>query len=198
MKKLFLLVLLCFSPAFIFAGPFGLSMGMNISQITEACGGNRPERIENDDRYFILPEKKHSTFVKYIAWIDNEHGLYRIRGISDTVSTDKYGREIQNMFYNFKERVETIYGTPELTDKLLDKSSLYMGDDEWSYALREGARELSAVWSTKITGKKLKDDISYVDLFVTPYVKIGYTFILIIDYEFENTTKVEENEDSVL
>lgn len=72
MKKLFLLVLLCFSPAFIFAGPFGLSMGMNISQITEACGGNRPERIENDDRYFILPEKKHSTFVKYIAWIDNE------------------------------------------------------------------------------------------------------------------------------
>ncbi len=173
-------------------------MGMNISQVTNACGGKRPDRIENDDRYFILPEKKHPTFIKYIAWINDEHGLYRIRGISDTVSADKYGREVQNMFYNFEERVEAIYGTPELTDKLLDKSSLYMGEDEWSYSLREGARELSTVWSSRITGNKLKDEISYVSLFVTPYVKFGYTFVLIIDYEFENAIKVEENEDSVL
>ena len=198
MKKLIFVLLLSFVPFFIFAGPFGLTMGMNISQVTDACGGNRPERIENDDRYFILPEKKHPTFIKYIAWINDEHGLYRIRGISDTVSTDKYGREVQNMFYNFEERVEAIYGTPELTDKLLDKSSLYMGEDKWSYSLREGARELSAVWSSRITGNKLKDEISYVSLFVTPYVKFGYTFVLIIDYEFENATKVEENEDSVL
>lgn len=199
MKKTILIMLFTiFFPFITFAGPFGLTMGMNLQQITEACGGNRPERVENDDRYFILPEKKHSTFTKYIAWIDNEHGLYRIRGISDSVTTDKYGREIQNMFYNFEERVEAIYGTPELTDKLLDKSTLYMGDDEWSYSLREGARELSAVWSPKISGKELKDNISYVYLFVTPYIKIGYTFVLIIDYEFENTAKVEANEDSVL
>lgn len=72
------------------------------------------------------------------------------------------------MFYNFEERVEAIYGTPALTDKLLDKSSLYMGEDEWSYSLREGARELTAVWSSRITGNKLKDEISYVSLFVTP------------------------------
>lgn len=198
MKKILLILCFIFSPFFIFAGPFGLSMGMNFAQITEACGGNRPERIENDDRYFIIPDKKHSTFIKYIAWIDDEHGLYRIRGISDSVTTDKYGREIQNMFYNFEERVEAIYGKPELTDKLLDRSSLYEGDSEWSYSLREGARELSAIWSSEITGKKLKDDISYVNLFVMPYIKIGYTFVLIIDYEFENATKVEENEDSVL
>lgn len=42
-------------------------------------------------------------------------------GISDTVSIYKYGRKVQNMFYNFEERVEAIYGTPELTDKLLDR-----------------------------------------------------------------------------
>lgn len=198
MKKFIVSIVFLSIPFVIFAGPFGLTMGMSYSEVTKACGDNRPERIENDDRYFIKPEKKHSAFKQYIAWIDDEHGLYRIRGISDPVSTDMYGREIQNMFYNFEERVEAVYGKAEITDKLNDKKSIYEGDDQWSYSLREGARELSAVWTSKITGKKLKDDISYVYLFVTPNMKIGYSFVMIIDYEFENTIKVEQKEDSVL
>ena len=182
----------------IFAGPFGLTMGMSMSEITKACGGNRPEQIENDDRYFITPDKKHSTFKKYIAWIDDEHGLYRVRGISDTISTDKYGREVQNMFYSFEERVEAIYGKAQVTDKLLDKSSMHSSESDWSYSLREGERELSAIWSSKNTGKNLKDDIKYVDLYVAPNSSIGYYFVLIIDYEFINISKVEQKEDSVL
>ncbi len=114
----------------------------------------------------------------------------------DNIRIERLWRSLkyEDIYLNFEERVEAIYGTPELTDKLLDKSSLYMGEDEWSYSLREGARELRAVWSSRITGNKLKDEISYVSLFVTPYVKFGYTFVLII----ENATKVEENEDFVL
>ena len=182
----------------IFAGPFGLTMGMSMSEVTKACGGNRPERIENDDRYYIMPEKKHSTFKKYIAWIDDEHGLYRVRGISDTIATDKYGREVQNLFYSFEERVEAIYGKAQIIDQLLDKASLYSSDSEWSYTLREGERELSAMWSTNITGKNLKDDIKYVDLYVAPNSSFGYYFVLVINYEFVNITKVEQKEDSVL
>ncbi len=198
MNKFIVSIIFLFIPFVIFAGPFGLSMGMSYSEVTKACGGNRPERIENDDRYYITPDKKHSAFKKYIAWIDDEHGLYRIRGISEPVSTDNYGREIQNMFYTFEKRVETVYGKPGITDKLNDKSSMYEGVDQWSFSLREGARELSAVWSSKITGEKLKDDISYVYLFVTPNMKIGYSFVMIIEYGFENTIKVEQKEDSVL
>ncbi len=198
MKKLFLILIILILPISLFAGPFGLSMGMTMDEITEACGGNRPERLENDDRYYIEPTKKHSTFKTYIAWISAEHGLYGIRGISDTVDTDKYGREVKNMFYNFEERVEAIYGNPEIVDKIIDKSSYSTGESEWSYSLREGARQLSAEWSSIITGKKLKDDISNVYLYVTPVSQIGYHFVLIIDYAFVNMSKVEENEDSVL
>ena len=198
MKRIILFLAIILLPFTVFAGPFGLSMGMSMSEITEACGGKSPERIENDDRYYITPDKKHSTFKTYIAWISDEHGLYGIRGISDTVDTDKYGREIKNMFYNFEERVEAIYGKPEIIDKMIDKSSYSTSESEWSYSLREGARQLSALWNSGITGKKLKDDISNVCLFVTPISNIGYHFVLVIDYEFENTIKVEQNEDSVL
>ena len=169
-----------------------------MDEITEACGGKRPERLENDDRYYIEPTKKHSTFKIYIAWINEEHGLYGLRGISDTVDTDKYGREVKNMFYNFEERVEAIYGKPEIIDKIIDKSSWSTSESEWSYSLREGARQLSAEWSSSITDKKLKDDISNVYLYVTPTSTIGYHFVLIIDYAFENMSKVEAKEDSVL
>ncbi len=198
MKKTLILFIFSLIPFSIFAGPFGLTMGMSMSDITKVCGGNRPEHIDNDDRYFIIPEKNHSTFKIYIAWIDDEYGLYRIRGISETVSTDKYGREVQNMFYNFEERVEAIYGKALISDKLIDKSSINSNEDDWSYSLREGERELRAMWSMKITGKKLKDNITYVDLYVAPNSNSGYYFVLIIDYEFENIYKVEQKEDSVL
>ncbi len=198
MKKLILIIIVALLPISIFASPFGLKMGMTYSEVTAACSGNRPERLENDDRYIILPEKKHPTFKYYLAWINDEHGLYRIRGISDEISTDKYGKEAQNAFYSFEHRVEAIYGKPELTDELIDRSNLYQGDDEWSYSLREGARELSAVWAENIKGAKMKDDVSYVSLYVSPAKQYGYSFCLIIDYEFSNADDVENKEDEVL
>ena len=124
-------------------------------------------------------------------------GLYRIRGISDEIETDKYGKDVQNFFYSFETRVENIYGKAEITDELTDRGSLYQGDDEWSYSLREGARELSAVWKED-KATKLKDDVSYICLYVTPSKSYGYSFVLIIDYEFSNALSVEQNEDSVL
>lgn len=198
MKKLFLVMIFGIISTFVNAAPFGLKMGMSFSEITEACGGNRPERLENDDRYFIKPQKSHPTFVLYLAWISEEHGLYRIRGISDEKTTDKYGRDIQNFFYSFEDRVESVYGTPDITDKIIDSNSWHKDASDWSYSLREGERELSAVWEEGNKGTKLKDDITYINLYVTPSKSIGYTFVLIIDYEFSNSFAVEKNEDSVL
>lgn len=198
MKKIFLALIFGFVSTFIYAAPFGLKMGMSLSEITEACGGIHPERLENDDRYIIKPVKNHPTFVVYLAWINDEHGLYRIRGISDEKSTDKYGREIQNLFYAFEDRVESVYGIPNITDKIIDGNSWHNEDSEWSYSLREGERELSAVWEEGLKDVKLKDDISYICLYVTPSKSYGYSFVLIIDYEFSNSYEVEKNEDSVL
>ena len=44
-------------------------LGLSREKASELLKTIPPERIENDDRYFITPEKKHSTFKIYIAWI---------------------------------------------------------------------------------------------------------------------------------
>ena len=82
MKKIAVLILglLLFS-SFLYAGPFGLSNGMTLEEVTEACNGEIPKRIAQDDRYFIVPSKSHSTFTTYIAWISEDYGLYHIRAI---------------------------------------------------------------------------------------------------------------------
>ena len=116
-KILFVLILLC--GIFVYAGPFGLSMGMTYDEVQEACGGRAPQRIENDDRYYIVPEKSHSMFKIYIAWISDEYGLYYIRAVSDEIYTNQYGEEIKNDFYSFKNRIENIYGKPEIIDKII-------------------------------------------------------------------------------
>ena len=43
MKKVFLALIFGFVSTFIYAAPFGLKMGISLSEITEACGGIHPD-----------------------------------------------------------------------------------------------------------------------------------------------------------
>lgn len=121
MKKIAVLILgLLFFSSFLYAGPFGLSNGMTLEEVTEACNGEIPKRIAQDDRYFIIPSKSHSTFTTYIAWISEDYGLYHIRAISDKIHTNNYGKELQNAFYSFEPRIENAYGKGSIFDGITD------------------------------------------------------------------------------
>lgn len=197
MKRVFVLFFVLFSTfAGLYAGPFGLSNGMTFEEVTEACGGKRPQRIENDDRYVIEPTKSHSMFKYYIAWINDEHGLYYVRGISEEIYTNDYGEELKREFYSFKDRVEKIYGTPELVDEMTDSNGLFKDEQYWLYALEKGSRQLYAKWNKDNKKVTLKDDLYFIRLWgaYSGYKKTQ----LIIDYEFINQEKVENQEDDVL
>ncbi len=181
-----------------FASPFGLKMGMTFKEVAVACNGNRPERIENDDRYIIIPEKRHPFFKFYLAWINDEYGLYRIRGVSEEIKTDNYGKNVQNSFYNIEHRLEAVYGLPEITDGIIDKESYYQGDEDWSRSLRYGARELSATWAIWMKKTKMKDDLIFINLYVNAKNSYSDEFYLFLDYDFLNSLDVEYKEDEVL
>lgn len=87
MKKTLILFIFSLIPFSIFAGSFGLTMGMSMSDITKVCGGNRPEHIDNDDRYFIIPDKNHSTSGYYfVLIIDYEfENIYKVEQKEDSV-----------------------------------------------------------------------------------------------------------------
>ncbi len=194
MKKAFLIFSLILLPLSIFASPFGLKMGMTIEEIAEQCEDD-PVFIENDV-YLVKPTKNHPVFTFYAVYVSEKVGLYQIRAISDEIKTNKYGTELQNAFNNVKDRISKTYGKPKINNNI-DRNlyDLYQKDEYWFYTLREGSRELSAIWGKS---SPLADDLNLVGLQCSAVN--GYldgTGQLVLYYYFSNSDSVEDEQDSV-
>ena len=194
MRKLFLVMIFGLISAFIYAAPFGLKMGMTVEEIAEQCE-EEPSYFE-DDIYFVKPIKKHPLFDYYAVYVNEKTGLYQIRAISSLITTNKFGTELKNAFNSLKDRIAKTYGKPKVTDKYSNSSdSYYQQDKYWFYSLREGSRELSAVWGYD---SALSDELESVALECT--VLSGFdegTGQLVLYYYFKNTSAVEDEQDEV-
>ena len=194
MRKLFLVMIFGLISTFIYAAPFGLKMGMTVEEIAEQCE-EEPSYFE-DDIYFVKPIKKHPLFDYYAVYVNEKTGLYQIRAISSPITTNKFGTELKNAFNSLKDRIAKTYGKPKVTDKYSNSSySYYQQDEYWFYSLREGSRELSAVWGYD---SALSDDLESVALECT--VLSGFdegTGQLVLYYYFKNTSAVEDEQDEV-
>ena len=103
------------------AGPFGLEMGMSLTQVKEACGGREPVPV-TDDCCQIIPQKVHPSFVMYIAWINDTEGLYYLKAISQNISTPSCGIELKNEFTTIKNSLDKNYGQDSTVGTLLPGS----------------------------------------------------------------------------
>lgn len=193
MKKAVLLLLLLSAPILLFSAPFGLSMGMTLDDLTEACDGAAPEHIE-DDCYYVFPVKKHPLFKHYLAFVDDDKGLYCIKAVSDDISTNRYGTEIQNAFSEIKERISKTYGRPRMIDEITS-DTLYTDDRDWVYSLADGARAYAAIWEASAKNE-LKDDLNNVSIYASAkdYPQTGW---IILEYEFNNMQAVKDAQDDV-
>ena len=177
MKKLFLILLFTLLPFTIFAGPFGLKMGMTLEEVTELCE-EKPYHYE-EDMYFITPIKKHPIFSKYVIFIDEQKGLYSIIAISKEDSSRKI---MNNTFVEVHESISKIYGPSETVDvnvSLRDKK--YKNVGTYYYCEK---------WDNE-----LKDDLSCIYLYATEY---ACSYALVLQYDFKNKSDVEDSQDEVL
>ncbi|WP_225969229.1 hypothetical protein [Treponema pedis] len=148
MKKLFLAMIFGIILSFVYAAPFGLKMGMTVEEIAEQCE-EEPSYVK-DDIYLVKPRKKHPLFSYYAVYVNEKTGLYQIRAISDSVTCNKYGTEIQNAFNSVKDRIAKTYGKPQIINKVDSAISSFLQKDEyWFQTLKAGSRRLSAVWGEK-------------------------------------------------
>ncbi len=127
-----------------FAGPFGLKMGMSLSEVAEACGGETPEYIA-DDRYIIHPVKSHPLFEGYVAWIGEKNGLYYIKGISREIQATGYGAEIKQDFERLLSPLEKKYGRFQRINKI-SGDTLWNKDEDFMRSIAYGARIYEAHW----------------------------------------------------
>lgn len=194
MKKICLVLLFGFVSAFVFAAPFGLKMGMTIEEIAEQCE-NEPTHIK-DDIYLVQPIKSHPVFSHYAVYVNEKTGLYQIRAISSSITTNKYGTELQNTFNNVKDRIAKTYGKPKIIDKVDSEIySHHQKDEYWFYTLREGSRQLYAVWGQNTS---LADNLESVALECSHLSGFDEgTGQLILYYYFNNTSSVEDEQDEV-
>ena len=191
MKKLFFALIFGLLSTFIYAAPFGLKMGMTIEEIAEQCE-EEPSFVK-DDIYLIKPVKKHPLFSYYAVYVNEKTGLYQIRAISDSMTCNDYGTEIQNAFNSVKDRIAKTYGKPRIINKVDASLSDYMKQDKhWFYNLKNGAQQLSAIWGEKT---ELADNLISVAL---DCVADNYEDAhLVLYYYFTNSTSVEDEQDSV-
>ena len=193
MKKLFFALIFGLLSTFIYAAPFGLKMGMTIEEIAEQC--EEEPSFAKDDIYFIKPVKKHPLFSYYAVYVNEKTGLYQIRAISDSMTCNDYGTEIQNAFNSVKDRIAKTYGKPRIINKV-DPTSIWKDDKYWFQALKDGARQLSAIWGEKI---ELADNLISVALDCVADNDIYHyeDAHLVLYYYFTNSTSVEDEQDSV-
>ncbi|MBR3654246.1 MAG: hypothetical protein IKN62_02285 [Elusimicrobia bacterium] len=196
MKKIiFPILMLTFIASTTFAGPFGLSKGMSVEEISKLSEkGYEPTSPDNDDRYLFVPKKKHEVFKIYIAFIDQEKGLYSIRAVSEEIKTNDYGTELKNVFSDMVDRLSKIYGKPKIIDKI-NSDSHFKEDKHWMYTLGQGARTLAAGWIKGEKDTNLPEELDSVAISVKADYHDGY---LILEYNFSNSAEIEEKQDDVL
>ena len=201
MKKLISIFTLLFIYSLsVFAGPFGLDMGMTIEDVTKACGGNEPEYI-SDDRYYIQPVKSHPLFEGYVVWISETEGLYYIKGISREIQANSYGTEVKQEFAKLLSPLERKYGNFEIIDEIVSDDVLpyKLKQDSWMLTIAEGSRICEAHWSDGEDASEKFGGLTTISIGIrTQATYITNKAYIWIEYGFVNAVKGFDNLDDVL
>ncbi len=170
------------------AGPFGLEMGMQRSELLDQGEEIAPFKYQVDE----VP-KKHSMFKTYVLKFGPRKGLCYIKAVGKNIKTDEYGKEIQKAFSEMEFKLQKIYGQYKRADFLREDSS-DDDADEWMETLLEGDRILASYWDNS-KGSTMKGNLASVYLAAeATNEEVGY---LVIDYKFDNYAQCESEISSI-
>ena len=185
-KSIIVFTILFLLASFVYAGPFGLEMGMTFDQVKEACGGRTPQLLK-DDYYKIIPNKVHPSFETYVVRIDKDDGLYFVKAIGFDITSSSYGIEVKSQFDKVENSLNKNYGDGELIDELLP-GSIWDDADDWMSALLHNERYLICSWE-KAKCPKLPENMSMIALAAKASSSdVGY---IVLEYYFTNFVVIE-------
>lgn len=175
------------------AGPFGLYMGMQLSDFKGTLKEIKPHVYKTSD----VPQK-HRAFDYYILRFGPQSGLYYIKAIGSDISTNSYGKEVLDAFNAMETKLKKIYGKNKRFDFLIHKS-IWKEPRDWMPGLVRNERVLTALWD-KEDDSTFQDDIKTVCLAARG--ASHSTGFIVVEYLFLNQDKCEaeiaETEDHAL
>ena len=149
MRQLTTFILLCVLEIFcivpLFAGPFGIDMGMSLAQVKAVCK-TTPKQIQGD-AYEIMPPKTNDMFVTYYVRIDPDYGVYWLKAIGKDLYTNGYGDRVKSEFENLVASIRSTYGEETYKVDSLKEGSSWGEPKNFMYALQIGDRELITAWA---------------------------------------------------
>ncbi|MDR1810875.1 MAG: hypothetical protein LBR34_10855 [Prevotella sp.] len=138
-------LLMAFGIQSAFAGPFGIEMGMSLTQVKAVCK-TTPKHIQ-DNVYEITPPKTNDMFGTYYVRIDPDYGVYWLKAIGKDIYTNGYGDRVKSTFESLVESIRKTYGKELYIKDELKEGSIWGEPKVFMYALKNGDREIFAMWS---------------------------------------------------
>jgi hypothetical protein len=170
----------------VFAGPFGLDMGMTLAQVKSKTG-SEPKLVQ-DDLYEVDPPNKNNLFEQYLVRIHKTYGVYMIKAVGKDIETNGYGIAVKTTFDQLLTSIEKTYGKYKKVDQLL-RGSIWDDPDDWMMALRRNERFLFASWDRE-NGSTLPSDLKSIAIAAAALsASKGYVSI---DYYSMDYDKVDE------
>lgn len=181
------------APSAVFAGPFGLEIGMRIDQI------DKNAKALGDGKYSSKSAPKpHPAFETYVYQVGPSLGLCWIKAVGKDIPTGNYGVELKLAFSEMKLKLEQNYGKSALTDALMPKS-IWHEPADFMMSLLQRERYLTATWDGE-SGASLPSDLRSV--FLIAKASDRSTGYISVEYEFRNKDRcdreIDQKTDSVL
>lgn len=186
MKKILIVpILFCSLIITAYAGPFGMEMGMPITQIqkklnltpTEVPGVYKTNRLI----------KSHPRFDDYRLSFSPDTGLCKIVAWSKSIKTSVYGEGATGFFTNLVGTLEVKYGQPTIFDSL-NPGSIWNEPKDWMMGLNKKERRLVAFWVPD--DRQLPENLAGIS--VDTFALDLETAIYSLTYEFKNIDKCNE------
>jgi hypothetical protein len=133
----FIILLFCLN---LFAGPFGLEMGMSLEDI----GGKSIKMSDGNYGFKELP-KSHSAFDLYLLQIAPKGGLYDIMAVGKFITCNPNGFQLKKQFDDLKETLGENYGKCLMVDTL-SAGSIWDKPGDWMMGLSKKHRTYKAIW----------------------------------------------------
>jgi len=165
----------------VYAGPFGLEMGMSINQISKISKTSIYDR--ENMIYTIIPPKNHPEFNLYYVVIAPKNGLCEIIAYGRENIVSKSGKELKDKFYSIKNSVDSNYGIGKITE--IDSIEGKDLELPWLNRVYNGSAILRSDWD-KNTVPNIVKTINKIELSVHYSLKSWELGYLELRYTFSN------------
>lgn len=164
-------------------GPFGFAKGLTRAEIENMLGSQLYVIDESKYLYGTKTAPKPNPLFEQVALVISPNaGLCEIRAVGQSISTNRFGNQLQAAFKSLRESLVAVYGVPSDTDALMP-GSLWKNPEDWMMGLYKKDRSLISVWR-KTTATPLRSSLTAIYLGVSASnAETGYNML---QYQFDN------------